>query len=81
VFDRQDQAYRQAVLPPGVPARVAVEAAVSQGWAKYVGLAGAVVCCERFGTSAPADQAMIECGLTTEAVVAAARQVLLRAGG
>lgn len=81
VFDRQDQAYRQAVLPPGVPARVAVEAGVSQGWAQYGAPAGAVVGCEDFGTSAPADQAMIECGLTAEAVVATARQVLSRTGG
>ena len=52
VFDRQDAAYRDAVLPRGVP-RVAVEAGVTDFWRKYVGLEGAVVGIDRFGESAP----------------------------
>jgi len=52
VFDRQEQSYRDAVLPPGVP-RVAVEAGVSDFWRKYVGLEGAVLGIDRFGESAP----------------------------
>ena len=53
VFDRQDAAYRESVLPRGVP-RVAVEAGVSDYWRKYVGLEGAVVGIDRYGESAPA---------------------------
>ena len=53
VFDRQDAAYRESVLPRGVP-RVAVEAGVTDYWRKYVGLEGAVVGIDRYGESAPA---------------------------
>ena len=48
VFDRQDRAWREAVLPPGLP-RLAVEAGVSDYWRKYVGLEGAVLGLDRFG--------------------------------
>ncbi len=74
-FDRQDAAYRAAVLPPGVP-RVAVEAGVTDGWRKYVGLEGAVVGIDRFGESAPAGLLFKEFGITAEAVVAAVQAVL-----
>jgi transketolase len=53
VFDRQDAAYRESVLPRGVP-RVAIEAGVTDGWYKYVGLDGVVIGLDRFGESAPA---------------------------
>ncbi|MFT3757463.1 transketolase [Thauera sp.] len=75
VFDRQDEAYRAAVLPKGLP-RVAVEAGVSDGWRKYVGLEGEVVGIDRFGESAPAGELFKYFGITTEAVVAAVRKVL-----
>jgi transketolase len=75
VFDRQDEAYRAAVLPRGVP-RVAVEAGVSDGWRKYVGLEGAVVGLDRFGESAPAGELFRHFGFTPEAVAAAVRGVL-----
>jgi transketolase len=75
VFDRQDAAYRERVLPPGVP-RVAVEAGVSEYWRKYVGLEGAVVGIDRFGESAPAPELFQRFGFTPERVAGAVRAVL-----
>ncbi len=74
-FDRQDAAYRGAVLPHGVP-RVAVEAGVTAFWRKYVGLEGAVVGIDRFGESAPAGELFKHFGFTPEHVAAAVRGVL-----
>ncbi len=76
VFDRQDAAYRESVLPHAVRARVAVEAGVTGFWRQYVGLDGAVVGVDSFGASAPADKLYQHFGITTEAVVAAARAQL-----
>ena len=70
VFDAQDEAYRDAVLPPSITARVAVEAGVTAGWLKYVGLDGAVVGIDRFGESAPADEAFKYFGFTVDNVAA-----------
>jgi transketolase len=75
VFDRQDAAYRDAVLPAGLP-RVAVEAGVSDFWRKYVGLEGAVVGIDRFGESAPAGDLFKHFGFTVENVENAVRSVL-----
>ena len=75
VFDQQDAAYRNSVLPPHLP-RVAVEAGVSDGWYKYVGLNGAVVGLDRFGESAPAELLFKEFGFTTEHVAAVVKSVL-----
>ena len=75
VFDRQDAAYKAAVLPPVLP-KVAVEAGVSDGWYKYVGLNGAVVGLDRFGESAPAEELFKAFGFTVEHVVAAVKAVL-----
>ncbi|MBK7766629.1 MAG: transketolase [Sulfuritalea sp.] len=75
VFDRQDAAYRASVLPKGV-VRVAVEAGVSDGWYKYVGLEGAVVGLDRFGESAPAGVLFKEFGFTVENVVATVKQLI-----
>ena len=68
VFDRQDQAYKDSVLTPGV-VRVAVEAGVSDFWRKYVGLEGAVVGIDTFGESAPGGDVMKHFGFTVENVV------------
>ena len=73
VFDRQDAAYRESVLPNAVRKRVAVEAGVTGFWRQYVGLDGAVVGLDTFGASAPADKLYKHFGITTEAVVAAAK--------
>jgi transketolase len=79
VFDRQEAAYREYVLPRGVP-RVAVEAGVTDYWRKYVGAAdsghGAVVGIDRFGESAPGPELFKHFGFTVESVVAAVRRVL-----
>ena len=72
VFDRQDAAYREAVLPKTVRKRVAIEAGVSDFWRKYVGLDGAVIGIDTFGASAPADKLFAHFGFSVEAVVAAA---------
>ena len=75
VFDAQDDAYRESVLPAAVKARVAVEAAVTGGWYKYAGLDGAVVGIDRFGESAPAGELFKEFGFTVENVVKAVNSV------
>jgi transketolase len=72
VFDRQDAAWKAAVLPAGVP-RVAVEAGVTDGWRKYVGLEGAVIGLDRFGESAPAEKLFAHFGITADAVVDAVK--------
>jgi len=76
VFDAQDAAYKESVLPSSVTARVAVEAAVTDGWYKYVGLNGKVVGIDRFGESAPAGELFKYFGFTVENVVKAVEEVL-----
>jgi transketolase len=75
VFDAQDEDYRETVLPGNVTARVAVEAAVTGGWYKYVGMNGAVVGIDRFGESAPAGQLFELFGFTVDNVVKAVNSV------
>ena len=75
IFDAQDEAYRESVLPGAVTARVAVEAAVTEGWYKYVGLKGKVVGIDRFGESAPAGQLFEYFGFTVDNVVKAVNSV------
>jgi len=70
VFWAQDQAYRDKVLPPAVTARVAVEAAVPDGWYRLVGDKGVVIGMDRFGESAPAKDLFKEFGFTVDHVVA-----------
>ena len=79
-FDAQPAEYREAVLPDAVRARVGVEAGVTAGLAKYVGLDGEVVGLDRFGASAPYQVLFKELGITPEAVAAAGRRVLARHG-
>ena len=76
LFDLQDAAYRESVLPAAVTARVAVEAAVSFGWGDIVGSAGAVVGLDRFGASAPAGELFARLGITAERVCERARELL-----
>lgn len=73
VFDQQEAAYREAVLPSGCRARVAIEAGVGGLWYKYVGLDGTVVSIDRFGLSAPGDTVMEVLGMTAQRVVEAAK--------
>ncbi|MEW6513045.1 MAG: transketolase [Pseudomonadota bacterium] len=74
-FDRQDQAYKDSVLPKGLP-RVVVEAGVTGGWWKYVGGEGTVVGLDRFGESAPAGTLFKEFGFTVANVVKAVEQFI-----
>ena len=75
VFDKQDQAYKDAVLPKGAK-RVAVEAGVTGGWYKYVGLDGAVVGMDCYGESAPAPELFKHFGFTVENVVKTVKGIL-----
>ena len=68
LFDAQSREYRDAVLPPSIGARLAVEAGVSQGWHRYVGDRGGVLAVDRFGASAPGKIVMREYGFTVENV-------------
>ena len=76
LFARQPAAYRDAVLPPSVTARVAVEAGCTFGWHRWVGGAGTVVGLDRYGASAPAERLFAEFGFSPEHVAAAARELL-----
>jgi len=76
LFDEQDAAYRDSVLPPGVTARVGVEAAAQFGWDRYLGPAGRFVGMSTFGASAPGSAAMKHFGFTADHVVAVAKEAL-----
>jgi transketolase len=76
VFEAQDQAYKDSVLPASVTKRVVVEAGVSDSWWKYAGSNGKVVGLDRFGESAPAGQLFKEFGFTVDNVVANVEAVL-----
>jgi len=75
-FDEQDQAYRDSVLLPSVRARVSVEAGATLGWWKYVGDRGRVIGIDHFGASASDKILYQEFGITSDAVVAAAKASL-----
>jgi len=79
LFEHQDQAYRDRVLPPAVKARVAVEQASTFGWAHYVGTTGTVIGMTTFGASAPLKELQKEFGFTKERIVEAAMQQLRQA--
>ncbi|MFG3352615.1 transketolase [Streptomyces sp. NPDC048001] len=76
LFDRQPREYREAVLPPGVTARVGVEQASTFGWDRYVGDRGAVVGMHTYGASAPLKKLITKFGFTPERVAQVARDVL-----
>ena len=76
LFQAQDQAYRDAVLPPDVRARVAIEAGASLGWDRWAGDRGAIIAIDHFGASAPAQTIFEKFGFTVDRVAEIARQVL-----
>jgi transketolase len=78
LFDEQPRAYRDEVLPRAVEPRLAVEAALPQGWHRYVGDGGDVVGIERFGASAPGNVVMEKFGFTVDRVVERALALLKR---
>jgi transketolase len=76
LFQEQPEDYRSEVLPASVTARLAIEAGVRQGWDRYVGPEGDVICLDRFGASAPGDVAMRELGFNVENVLKHAKALL-----
>jgi len=80
IFDAQDAAYKESVLPRGVRARIAIEAAAADYWRKYVGLDGAVVGMERFGASAPAKIVFERLGFTVAHVLEVAEGLFRQLG-
>jgi transketolase len=81
LFDRQDAAYREEVLPPQITARVSVEEASTIGWDHYVGPGGTRIGMHTFGTSAPLKDVQTKFGFTPDRVAEAAREVIQRGGG
>jgi transketolase len=79
LFERQDEAYRNEVLPRGIKARVSVEEASVLGWDRYVGATGAKIGMHTFGSSAPLKDLIKKFGFTPERLVEAARQQLAEA--
>ncbi|HEY71530.1 MAG TPA: transketolase [Anaerolineae bacterium] len=78
LFAEQDSTYQDQVLPPALHARVAIEAGSPQGWERWVGEAGAVIGLQRYGVSAPYEEAYEHLGLTAEKITSTAQQVLAR---
>ncbi len=76
LFEEQAREYRDEVLPPAVTARVAIEAGVRQGWDRYAGPQGDVICLDRFGASAPGDVALKNLGFNVDNVLKRARALL-----
>lgn len=76
LFEEQDVAYRESVLPKAVTKRLVVEAASSFGWCRYTGSEGAMISIERFGVSAPGNVALEKFGYTVDNVVAKAKEVI-----
>ncbi|ANO33727.1 transketolase [Vibrio breoganii] len=75
-FDKQDEAYRESVLPSSVTKRIAVEAGIADFWYKYVGFGGKIIGMTTFGESAPAGELFKMFGFTTENVVNTAKELL-----
>ncbi|MDQ5809159.1 MAG: transketolase [Actinomycetota bacterium] len=78
IFEKQDQGYKDSVLPPNIETRVSVEAGVTLGWERYVGFKGASVGIERFGASAPGETVLQNLGITPENVANHALELLGR---
>lgn len=76
LFEKQDEAYKQSVLPKAVKKRLGIEMAVSFGWHKYVGDEGAIIAIDTFGASAPGDKVIKEFGFTEENVIAKVKSLL-----
>ncbi len=76
LFEEQSNEYREEILPAAVTARLAVEAGVREGWDRYVGSSGDVICLDRFGASAPGDVALKNLGFNVDNVLDHARALL-----
>ena len=73
LFERQDQGYRDSVLPPAIKARVTVEQGTVMGWDRYAGASGAIIGMHSFGSSAPLKDLLVKFGFTPDKVLEAAR--------
>ncbi|MFQ5585777.1 MAG: transketolase [Thermodesulfobacteriota bacterium] len=78
LFEKQEEEYRDRVLPPTVTARLAIEAASSMGWHRYVGMEGDTICVDRFGASAPYQVLFDKFGFTLENVVKRSKALLVK---
>jgi len=78
IFEEQDEEYKLSILPKEVRARIAVEAASSYGWYKYIGIDGEVISIDTFGSSAPVDELFKKYGFTVENVVSRSLKMLKR---
>ena len=76
IFQGQSAEYRDEVLPPGITARVSVEAAASLGWERWVGDRGRIIAIDRFGASAPGETNMEKFGFTAERIAEAVREAV-----
>jgi transketolase len=76
LFERQDEAYKESVIPPSVIARVAVEQGSTLGWTRYVGLRGEIIGMDTFGASAPLQALQEKFGFTPERIVATAKELV-----
>jgi transketolase len=76
LFERQDQKYKDSVLPPSVKARVGIEAGVELGWSKYIGDNGIFIGMSSFGASAPFKVCFEKFGITADAVIKAAKRCM-----
>jgi transketolase len=81
LFEAQDQAYRDSVLPPEIGARVSVEMGSTIGWDRYVGMTGAAIGMHTFGASAPLKDLLVKFDFTVERVVAAAHEQIEKSKG
>jgi transketolase len=78
LFDRQDEAYRESVLPKAIRPRVAVEAGSPRGWERYAGTDGAILAMHRFGVSAPLKDVMNFFGFAADHIAALAREQIAK---
>lgn len=80
LFDRQDAAYRESVLPPAVKARVSVEQASTFGWERFAGPSGEIIGMRTFGASAPQQELQKKFGFVPERIAATAREQIAKNG-
>jgi transketolase len=76
LFEEQDEAYKESVLPQAVTARVSIEMASTFGWDRYIGPKGKAIGMHRFGASAPLKDLLKKFGFTVDAIVAEARKLI-----
>ena len=76
LFEKQPKSYKDSVLPPKVKTRIAIEAGIEMGWRKYIGDNGIFIGMSSFGASAPANVCFEKFGITSDAVIDAAKKLV-----